>query len=396
MTAPSRRLVVKALGASALASAAPRLALASAPTDRRLVIFVLRGGLDGLAAVPALGDPNYERQRGGLAIRTDGENAALPLDGFFGLHPALETLHGFWRAGELLPLHAVASPYRKRSHFDAQKVLENGAGAGQSRADGWLNRALEGLGAAQAGYAFAFSEAMPLLLTGSVPVTSYAPQVLPRADDDFFARVEMLYEPDRLLSDALARGLVTRAMADDAMGDAPKRGGNAIVQLAGPAGRFLAQPEGARIAVLDPGGWDTHARQGAGKGPLANKLRQLDQGIATLKTQLGATWAQTAVVVVTEFGRTVAVNGTGGTDHGTAGAAFLFGGSVRGGRVWADWPGLAPGALHEGRDLRPTRDIRALFKAVMVEHLGITRGFVDAKVFPGSGAIRPAEGLFQA
>jgi uncharacterized protein (DUF1501 family) len=396
MTHLSRRSVLGALGLAGLSVAAPGLALAAAPTDRRLVIVFLRGGLDGLSALPPVGDPDYARQRGGLALSATGNGAVLPLDGFFGLHPSLETLHGAWGAGELLPIHAIASPYRSRSHFDAQNVVETGDAVARRLKTGWLNRALTALGGPASGYAMAFSESMPLMLAGKAPAGSFAPAVLPQADDDFFLRVARLYEPDPFLSETLERALETRALAEDAMGGKGKRGGNQFASLAGPAGRFLAQEDGARIAVLDPSGWDTHARQGAASGQLANKLRQLDKGLGALKKELGPAWSKTAVLVATEFGRTVAVNGTGGTDHGTGGAAFVLGGAVKGGRVLADWPGLSSGALHQGRDLRPTTDMRALFKAALVEHLDLPRAVVDTEIFPDSAGVRPIQDVFRA
>ncbi len=171
---------------------------------------------------------------------------------------------------------------------------------------------------------------------------------------------------------------------------------NEVSDSAEAAARFLAAADGPRIAVIEASGWDTHANQGAETGQLANRLAGLDAGVAKLRTGLGEAWEDTVVAIVTEFGRTVRVNGTRGTDHGTAGAAILVGGAVRGGRVLADWPGLAPRALHEGRDLRPTTDLRALFKAVLAEHLGLDTGFIDREVFPGSGAARRLDGLIRA
>jgi uncharacterized protein (DUF1501 family) len=147
------------------------------------------------------------------------------------------------------------------------------------------------------------------------------------------------------------------------------------------------------VAVLDVGGWDTHANQGAAEGPLAQRLRGLDSGLQLLKSELGAHWQSTSVLVVTEFGRTVAANGTRGTDHGTAGCAFLVGGAVAGGRVIADWPGLSARDLRENRDLRATTDLRALFKAVLHDRLGIAEGALARTVFPDSDAIAPLDGL---
>ncbi len=354
----------------------------------------MRGGLDGLAAVPPYAEPAYAQLRGSLALAKPGtENGALDLDGTFGLHPALANLHAMYRAREALVLHAAATPYRERSHFDAQNVLEAGGTAPTGSGGGWLNRALAALDSAgNSRGAVALADSVPLVLRGELAVTSWAPSQLPETDEDTLARVRRLYEAaDPVLAASLNGALEAREIAGDAsdtrMGGG--RGGQAIAPLASAAARFLASPDGPRIAVLDAGGWDTHANQGAAQGPLALRLRGLDAGLQMLKTELGAHWSETTVLVVTEFGRTVAVNGTRGTDHGTAGCAFLAGGAVAGGRVVADWPGLAARDLHEGRDLRATTDLRSLFKAVLHERFGVSEAALARTVFPASDSVEP-------
>jgi len=227
-------------------------------------------------------------------------------------------------------------------------------------------------------------------------VTSWAPSQMPETDDDTLARVRRLYEAaDPELAASLNGALEAREIAGDA-GDARMgggRGGQAIAPLASAAARFLSSADGPRIAVLDANGWDTHANQGGAQGTLAQRLRGLDLGLQMLKTELGAHWLQTSVLVVTEFGRTAAVNGTRGTDHGTAGCAFLCGGAVAGGRVVADWPGLAARDLHEGRDLRATTDLRALFKGVLHERFGVSESALARTVFPSSDSVEPLDGL---
>jgi uncharacterized protein (DUF1501 family) len=353
-----------------------------------LVLAILRGGLDGLAAVAPYADAQYRGLRGALALGAPGtEGGALDLDGTFGLHPALANLHSMYQAGEALVVHAAATPYRERSHFDAQNVLEAGGTTPSGSATGWLNRTLGVLdtdGAARG--AIALADSVPLVLRGELAVTSWAPSRLPDADEDTLARVRRRYEAaDPELAASLNAALDARALAGDAadarMGG---RGGQAVAPLASAAARFLGSADGPRIAVLDVGGWDTHANQGAAQGTLALRLRGLDTGLQLLKTELGTHWQSTSVLVVTEFGRTVAVNGTRGTDHGTAGCAFLVGGAVAGGRVLADWPGLTPRDLHEGRDLRATTDLRALFKAVLHERFGIAEGALARRVFPAA------------
>lgn len=390
--ATSRRRFLLAAGAACaagLAGSLPmRAAFGSLPGDRRLVVAILRGGLDGLSALPPLGDPDYARQRGDLALEAGRD--ALPLDGFFGLHRALGTMGELWQAGELLGVQAVASPYRERSHFDAQDLLENGSTAPRGRSDGWLGRALNAAGGAMGG--LAVGQNLPLVLQGAAQATTWSPSELPAASASFLARVADLYAGDPLLGPALLQGLKANSLAEEAMqgGGAPRR---AEAAMAEGAGRLLAAPNGPRVCVLEIGGWDTHSRQGTGGGRLALALGGLDAGLAALKQGLGPLWTETVVVMVTEFGRTVAANGSGGTDHGTASCAFLAGGRVAGGRVLADWPGLAPAALHEGRDLAPTLDLRALLKGVLASQLGLGRATLDRDVFPDSSGVAPLDGL---
>jgi uncharacterized protein (DUF1501 family) len=392
----TRRDALKTLGGLAALSALPGLALAQgAPGERRLVFVFLRGGLDGLSAAPAYGDPDFARRRGELAIAPPGEpNGALKLDTTFGLHPLLPEMHKLYQAGELAVLHAVATPYRDRSHFDAQNVLENGTAKPYGRDAGWLNVALAE--SAQRSGGVALGASVPLVLRGAAPVTSWSPSVMPSPDPDLLERLGRLYRDDPLLARPFAAAVETQAlmegqnMRDGGMG---ARGApvGALVQA---AGRFLTQPDGPRVAAIDFGGWDTHANQAGDLGPLARNLRQLDRAMVQLKAALGPAWKHTAVLVVTEFGRTVAVNGSRGTDHGTAAAAFALGGAVRGGRVIAEWPGLADRDLHEGRDLRATLDLRALFKAALAAQLGTGESALETKVFPDSRGVRPLEGLF--
>jgi uncharacterized protein (DUF1501 family) len=365
--------------------------------DARFALVILRGGLDGLAAVPAYGDSEYRGLRGALALDPPGNaTGVLELDGMFGLHPSLPNLHAMYQARELSVLHAVATPYRERSHFDGQKVLEAGLRAPSTGAGGWLNRALTELAAAgRQRQAVALAASVPLVLRGPFTVSSWAPSRLPDTDDDTLARVRMLYEAaDPTLAERLTEALNARALAGAAGMDGMRgRGGQAVAPLVTAAARFLAADDGPRIAVIDVGGWDTHANQGAGQGQLANRLRALDTGLLSLKDELGARWQDTAVLVVTEFGRTVAVNGTGGTDHGTAGCAFLAGGAVAGGRVIADWPGLRARDLHEGRDLRATLDMRSVFKGLLAQQFGLSEAELAQTVFPDSASVAPMSGL---
>jgi len=385
-----RRLLAGALGASALAplSALSFAATSSKPGDARFVFVILRGGLDGLYAVPAIGDPDFAAARGPLA---QYEQAPLGLSGPFALHPNLAQMHAMYGRGELAVLHAVGLPYRDRSHFDAQQVLESGGVRPYEIGTGWLARAL----APTSTKSIALSTAVPLVLRGPGVVDTWAPSALPDPGADLVARLTQMYANDAALATALERaralhlgaGMPADMAGADMTGDAAKnrRYGNFGV-LAQRAAEFLAQSGGPQVAVLEIGGWDSHANEANPNGALANGLRQLDGGLAALRDGLvpSGTWNRTVVLVATEFGREVAVNGTLGTDHGTSGAAFVLGGAVEGGRVIADWPGLAKRDRYEGRDLRITTDLRAVMKSVLADHLHVATSALDAAVFPGS------------
>jgi uncharacterized protein (DUF1501 family) len=355
--------------------------LAAAPDAAgRFVLLILRGGMDGLAAVPPHGDRDYRKARGGLADALPGEPAEpLDLDGFFSLHPRLPAVHGMYRDGELAVVHAVAPPYRDRSHFDAQDVLETGMTDPSGSTDGWLYRALAIAPGSPAfeQYAMALGGGVPRVLQGATPVGGWAPDRLPAPDDDTMVRVRRLYEEDPVLGPRLEVAMQTDAMARAA----PMGGGgaDALAVNARAAAGFLKAADGPRIAVLESGGWDTHANQA---GQLANRLGALDAVIGELRSSMGSVWSSTVVAMVTEFGRTVAMNGTRGTDHGVGGVALIAGGAVNGGRVLGDWPGLGTGSLYEGRDLKPTTDMRAIFATVLTGHMGFDGNAVDEHVFP--------------
>lgn len=397
----TRRDFLHTLATGALAGAMPGLALAAPGVgQQRFVLVILRGGLDGLAAVAPYGDPDYRRARGGLALESPGAaGAPLDLDGFFALHPALAALHGRYQRGELAVVHAIASPYRKRSHFDAQNVLELGLATPHASRQGWLNRALPLLRGLQLErsqeHAMAIGQSLPLVLRGPHRAGSWAPSRLPGPDDDLLERLVTLYARDAFLGPKLEAALHAERMAGNA-GDARRRAGADFGAVAEMAARMLADESGPRIAVMEAGGWDSHANQGLAQGALAARLRRLDEGLDRLASGLGPAWRHTVVVVVTEFGRTVAMNGTRGTDHGTASVALLLGGAVDGGRVLGDWPGLARGRLHDGRDLLPTTDLRALFKGVLRDHLGVSTPDLETRVFPSSHGARALSGLVEA
>jgi uncharacterized protein (DUF1501 family) len=408
-------LATLAAGGALLTS---RLALArTEPGRSRFVLVIMRGALDGLAAAPPYGDSDYAALRGEFALRAPGSaNGALPLNGFFGLHPSLGFMQQCYAARELIVLHALASPYRERSHFDGQDVLENGSAHPHGLQTGWLNRALAALpGPAQRESGVALGQNVPLVMRGSAAVTSWSPSKLAALDDDTLARITDLYAGDKLLAMRLADALAADAMAagegdDNTAGGAGEAHAAAAGNLARPAAAngaryaelvhaaagFLRQENGPRVAVFDTTGWDTHANEGGAEGQLAGRLAALDKGLATLKQELGPAWSETAVLLVTEFGRTAAINGTRGTDHGTATVAFLAGGAVAGGRVIADWPGLSARVLYQGRDLTPTLDLRSVLKGVLAEHLSVPDRALEQAVFPDSAAAKPLRGLLRS
>ncbi|WP_294323294.1 DUF1501 domain-containing protein [uncultured Sphingomonas sp.] len=371
-------------GAAVLSAAfAPRLAYARAATDRRFVFIIQRGAADGLAMLMPTGDPGLAALRGAWA---EDAAAARKLDAMFALHPALGGMAGLYDSGQALFAHAVASPYRDRSHFDGQNVLETGGAAAYAVRDGWLNRLLTLLPREEA-RAIAVAATVPLALRGTREVASYAPSALPDASGDLMGRVTQLYADDPQLHALWAQAMQTRQLAQEAGSDA----GRDAAATGALAARLLAPADGARIAMIETGGWDTHAGQ---RGRLNTQLKALDAMVAALKTGLGPAWDQTLVLVATEFGRTARINGTGGTDHGTATATMLLGGTVLGKRVVADWPGLTK--LYEDRDLTPTTDLDALIAGAVAGHFGIDPARTMATLFPGSVGRRPVAGLIRA
>lgn len=377
MTQFHRRHFLGAAAGAGLLLGMPRMLFAQAATERRFVFIIQRGAADGLNTVIPYAEPAYASLRGALAI---DPATALRLDGTFALHPSLAGLARFYGNGQALFVHAVANQYRDRSHFDAQNVLETGGAQPYQLKDGWLNR-LVGLLPKAGREAIALAPTVPMALRGTADVTSYAPSALPQASDDLLLRVQQLYAGDAQLHALWSAAMDARDMA----------GGNAARGRQDPAAQgrmaatFLSQPKGARIAMIETGGWDTHSAQ---NGRLGAQLKGLDALITALQEGMGPAWDKTVVLVATEFGRTAAANGTGGTDHGTGAAAMLVGGAVQGGRVVTDWPGLAPSALHEGRDLKPTMALEAVVAAAAAECFGLDRDRVARTLFPHLAAAK--------
>lgn len=428
MTAPMNRRSLLGLGASlgicvnflgAQAFAASEGALAK----KKMVVVICRGGMDGLSVTPPVGDANYAALRGSIAMRPD---QVLKLDNTFGLHPQLDTVHRLALKGQARIAPAIASPDRARSHFEAQDVLETGSAKVYGADTGWLNRTLEALAPVRKVEGLSVGATAPLILRGKVQAASWSPG---RGIDET-ARLptllQDLYRNDPMLGPAFARGLETETMAQTAMtamaatpamnemaaaapsmtapasmsptpisstgaNDRQNRAGSeAARKLGSTLGGFMIQADGPQIAAISLDGWDTHANQA---GQIATRLSYLDAVLDGLHAGLGAEWKNTVVVAVTEFGRTARVNGTGGTDHGTASTGLILGGALKPGGIVGDWPGLAQNALFENRDTAPTLDMRALFKGVLADHMGVDRALLEKQVFPDSVDAGPVVGL---
>ncbi len=402
-----RRMFLKSAAAAGTVTAfnaKVRFAFAATPGDRRLVVVILRGALDGLAAVPPHGDKDYADVRGSLALQITGAGAIHDLDGFFGLNPAFTNLKGLYDAKQLIVFHNICSPYRDRSHFDGQNVLEAGGASPHLLQDGWLNRALVPMGLTNGDGALAIAQTPPLMLSGKVQTASWMPAVLPAPDELFLDQVRALYASDAALKASLSSALALQASAQSAMDDPtsksmqPGKGGayGDLTPLFQGAGKLLAAPNGPRVATLEASGWDTHVAEGVADGQLARRLAALDAAIDAMRVAMGPdVWNKTAVVMATEFGRTVHPNGSGGTDHGTGGAAFLFGGAVAGGSVKAEWVGLGSGVLKDGRDQPARTDLRALFKGVLAEQMGVSNTALESRIFPDSSSASPIKGLIR-
>jgi uncharacterized protein (DUF1501 family) len=409
LPAPTRRELMLGSGALFAWAAVPRVARAEG-RDPRLLAIVLRGGLDGLAVVAPVGDPDWGKLRPEKSLTADGPTPALPLDGFFALNPAMPNLHRLYQTSQATIVHAVATPYRERSHFDGQDVLESGLPKPGAADTGWLNRALAALEPGgrvdpRGRRAFAVGPITPLVARGPAPVLAWTPARLPPVSDDTTMRLLDLYRHTdpafaRVLEERVGLAAIAKA---GGMNSEPTEERLAVqgiakvrayfAEAAGAAAKFLAEPEGPRVGALAFDGWDTHVDEGAVKGRLANLLGALDGAIAAIETSMGEAWRDTMVVLVTEFGRTARLNGTDGTDHGTATMALLAGGALKGGHVIADWPGLKEADLYEKRDLKPTTDLRSVLKGLLADHLGADARRLEAAVFPDSIAAKPLQGL---
>jgi len=396
----SRRALLTASGALFASATIPAFARAADARDPRLVVMILRGAMDGLSALAPIGDPDYAGLHGELALQWDGAHPALKIDSYFGLNPSMPNFARLYGAKQAIAIHACATNYRERSHFDGQDVLESGMPSPGQTQSGWLNRAIaalpKGERVSRAG-GLAVGATPPLVVRGGAPVLGWAPSGLAAPTNDLTSRLLDLYaHTDPSLGAALRAGIDADQMATKQGMDAFKPGGDVaqgMQKSAEGAARLMAADDGPRIAALAFDGWDTHANEGGATGRLAQLLGGLDGAFAAFEKELGANWKDTAIIAVTEFGRTAHINGTTGTDHGTGTVAFLAGGALAGGRIIADWPGLKAADLYESRDLKPTTDLRAIMKGLLADHLGLSQTVLGNVVFPGTSSVLPMKGL---
>jgi uncharacterized protein (DUF1501 family) len=375
-----------------------------------------------------VGDPDYQSLRGEIAIAGfDRPGGALKLDSTFGLHPRLTTIHSLAIRGQARIAPAVATPDRARSHFEAQDVLESGSSVVYGASSGWLNRAMESLSPRRI-EAISVGARAPLILSGKIQAASWSPGGFKDRDSRLPGILADLYAHDPLLGPALASGLQTEVMAKAAtasemamatpqpptqgpaaeMSSMQPQGGDLTARAYAQAGRagaqagrtlgttlagFMIQPDGPQVAAISIDGFDTHANQGNAEGQLANRLAYLDAVVDGLSSGLGPEWRNTVVVAATEFGRTARINGTKGTDHGTASTALVLGGGLKSGGIIGDWPTLQQARLFENRDTAPSLDMRSLFKGVLSEQLGVGRHALDTLVFPDSAGVAPTTGI---
>lgn len=346
------------------------------PTVRRKLLFVIqRGAADGLAEIAPTGDPHFAALRSPFL---EEAQSGLALNAMFRLHPSLVQIGALYQKKEASFVHATATAYRDRSHFDAQNVLESGGDTPYKLKTGWLNR-LATIVAEHSeqprSAALALSPDLPLALRGPAQASNYMPSALPSPDGDFLTQLNRIYGDSPDIAAALQAGSTTRAMAGD-VGHLGKKDSAAAGAL---MARLMSGPDGADIAMLETEGWDMHANS---QFPMRKALERLDNLVGAFHKAMGRQWRDMLVIVATEFGRSAAINGTKGTDHGVGGAMMLLGGTVRGGRVVADWPGLGKAQLLDGRDVRPTIAQEAAMSGAMAAHFGLEPRKTQAALFP--------------
>lgn len=380
------KLVVTRRHVLAATAALPMWASACSPlaadasgsfANRKLVFILLRGAADGLSLVAPVGDPSFISARGRLAE----EEGRHRLNDLFALHPALGTVAEMASQREAMVFHAVGLSNPTRSHFDAQNLLETGGRAPYSAETGVLNRMLRIGNDERSGLALA--PAIPPALRGMGRVSSYAPDNRAGVNADFYARVASLYDTnDPVLERVWSEGVETRKAGLAAAGNISEE----MNKVGALAARFLRGEDGFGVVMIESTGWDTHSNQ---FGRLMRQTRDLDGILGGLKTGLGSAWSDTLVIVASEFGRTVATNGNGGTDHGSAGVLLALGGSLPDPGVRTDWPGLGRGNLFENRDLRTTVPVESVIATMAGQHFGIDPQQAAKTLYPDLAGLKP-------
>jgi uncharacterized protein (DUF1501 family) len=367
---------------------------AAAPQKKRLVVVFLRGAVDGLNVVVPYREDAYYSARPKIAIPQPGQpNGALKLDDTFGLHPTLESIFPLWQQGSLAFVHACGSPDETRSHFDAQDYMESGTPGVKKTADGWMNRLLATLSGRNIIQAVNVGAATPRILAGPMAIASLgsgrnAARPLSIDNTRISSAFDKLYGNKDALSQAYQEGRQARQALLTDLDAETKMANNGAPLPIGFAtdtqrlARIMRQDARVQLAFLALGGWDTHVNQGSSQGLLARNLEALGKGLAMLQQELGPVYAETTIVVMSEFGRTVAENGNGGTDHGHGNAMWVIGGNVKGGQVYGQFPGLQANQLHQGRDLAITTDFRTVMSSLLTQHLQLS-AIQMAKIFPG-------------
>lgn len=388
----NRRHFTKLTAAGLIAGGTARPVFANAPTEKRFILLNLRGAMDGLHALVPYMDKDYHKLRPTLGLGVGGtERNVIDLDGSFGLHPALQPLEALYRNKELLFVPAISTQHRQRSHFEAQDMLEGGGTAPYQHNTGWLNRAIVEMGGSSQRIGLSIGPSIPLIMRGAADIRTWSDSRLPEVDEGFLKRINALYENDPIFHKAFTQAQQDKSAS--AMIENMARGRGRFEHSIRAALTLLKEKNGPRIAFLEAGGWDTHYAQ---ERRLNKLFGELARSIVLIKTELGPLWKDTAIMVVSEFGRTASENGSKGTDHGTGGLAMLAGGAVKGGFIRGEWPGLSRIALLDERDLAPANQLESLFKSTLIYHLGLTEAQVEDSVFPSTRKIKLMDNLFHA
>jgi uncharacterized protein (DUF1501 family) len=398
-----RRDLLKGVAAGLVVPGPGSWAMA-ADGEKRLIVILLRGAVDGLNVVIPFADEDYYQERRSIAIAPPGKpDGALALDAHFGLHPALASLMPLWQDHRLAFIHAAGSPDPTRSHFDAQLYLENGTPGQDTTRSGWMNRLLSAMpGPHGATDALSIGPTLPRIFAGkaavaTLPLGAAGPQPLPIDQADVGSAFDRLYSGNDELGESFRQGRAARAQLVAALAKEQRIANNGSPPPTGFPGQaarlglLIRRHPGTRLAALGLGGWDTHVNQGNHKGQLADRLRPLGDGLFALARSAEEAWGDTVVVVLSEFGRTVRENGNGGTDHGHGNAIWVLGGAVNGGRVYGEWPGLTSAQLYQRRDLAITTDFRSVLAVILERHMRLSDRQLDAVLPDAPPASRDLE-----